>query len=72
MGRDKALSYASNPDLWLTSVSITLACIAFIVLIGYKLDDKNKSIFTKFLGVLFFVKIWKVLIFFLCLLISAF
>lgn len=56
MGRDKALSYASNPDLWLTSVSITLVCIAVVLLIGYKLDDKNKSIFTKFLGVLFFVR----------------
>ena len=56
MGRDKALSYASNPELWLTSVSVTIACIALIVLIGYNLSDKNKSFFTKFLGVLFFVR----------------
>lgn len=56
MGRDKALSYASNPELWLASVSVTIACIALIVLIGYNLNDKNKSFFTKFLGVLFFVR----------------
>ena len=56
MGRDKALSYSSNPELWLTSVSITLLCIALIVIIGYYLSDKNRSIFTKFLGVLFFTR----------------
>ena len=56
MGRDKALSYASNPELWLTSVSITLVCIGLIIFIGYKLSEKNKSFFTKFLGVLFFTR----------------
>jgi len=56
MGRDKALSYSSNPELWLTSVSITLLCIALIVIIGYYLSDKNRSTFTKFLGVLFFTR----------------
>ena len=56
MGRDKALSYASNPELWLTSVSITLACIGLIIFIGYILCEKNKSLFTKFLGVLFFTR----------------
>ena len=56
MGRDKALSYASNPELWLTSVSITLACIGLIIFIGYNLCEKNKSLFTKFLGVLFFTR----------------
>ena len=56
MGRDKALSYASNPELWLTSVSITLACIGLITFIGYILCEKNKSLFTKFLGVLFFTR----------------
>ena len=56
MGRDKALSYSSNPELWLTSVSITLLCIALIIVIGYYLSDKNRSLFTKFLGVLFFTR----------------
>ena len=56
MGRDKALSYASNPELWLTSVSITLACIGLIIFIGHILCEKNKSLFTKFLGVLFFTR----------------
>ena len=42
MGRDKALSYASNPELWLTSVLVTIACITLIVLIGYNLSDKNR------------------------------
>ena len=57
MGRDKALSYSSNPELWLSSVSITLACIAIIIIIGYYLSDKHREIFTKFLGVLFFVRL---------------
>lgn len=56
MGRDKALSYSSNPELWLSSVSITLACIAIIIIIGYYLSGKHREIFTKFLGVLFFVR----------------
>ena len=56
MARDKALSYASNPELWLTSVSITLACIALVVIIGYNLSEKNRSFFTRFLGVLFFAR----------------
>ena len=56
MGRDKALSYSSNPELWLSSVSIIFACIAVIIIIGYYLSDKHRAIFTKFLGVLFFVR----------------
>jgi len=56
MGRDKALSYSSNPELWLSSISITFACVAMIIIIGYYLSDKHRAIFTKFLGVLFFVR----------------
>ena len=58
MGRDKALSYSSNPELWLTSVSITLV-MHWInnFSIGYYLSDKNKSLFTKFLGSFVFYKI---------------
>ena len=53
MGRDKALSYASNPELWLTSVSITLACIGLIIFIGYILCEKINLYLQSFLGFYF-------------------
>tara|TARA_B100000029_G_scaffold298066_1_gene291190 strand:- start:84 stop:803 length:720 start_codon:yes stop_codon:yes gene_type:complete len=56
MGRDEFLSYSKDPELWLNSIGITLFCIALLVLIGYYLSDRNRAIFTKFLGVMFFVR----------------
>tara|TARA_B100000945_G_scaffold242823_1_gene199043 strand:+ start:317 stop:1090 length:774 start_codon:yes stop_codon:yes gene_type:complete len=54
---DKILSYSSNPELWINSVALTFICVAVIILIGYYLPKQYKSTFTKFLGILFFVRL---------------
>ena len=56
MARDEFLSYSKDPVLWLNSVGVTLFCIALVIIIGYSLSDKNRSIFAKFLGIMFFVR----------------
>ena len=56
MARDEFLSYSKDPTLWLNSVGITLFFIAMIIIIGYYLSDKNRLIFAKVLGVMFFVR----------------
>ena len=53
---DKILSYSINPQLWITSVSITMIVILAIILIGYNIPKKYKNHFTLFLGFLFFAR----------------
>ena len=54
MGRDKALSYSSNPELWLTSVSITLLCIRLIIVIGFICQIKINLYLPSFWGIIFY------------------
>ena len=42
---------------WVSSTFLTFFCIAVIVLIGYYLPEEYRNTFTKFLGVLFFVRL---------------
>ncbi len=42
---------------WFSSTFLTFFCIAAIVLIGYYLPEEHRNTFTKFLGVLFFVRL---------------
>ena len=54
---DKILSYSSNPELWFRSLGLTILIILLIVTIGYFLPKKEyKVIFTKFIGVLLFIR----------------
>ena len=46
----------SDPQ-WISSIFLTFFCIAVIVLIGYYLPEEHRNTFTKFLGVLFFVRL---------------
>ena len=46
----------SHPQ-WISSIFLTFFCIAAIVLIGYYLPEEYRNTFTKFLGVLFFVRL---------------
>ena len=53
---DKILSYSINPQLWITSISITMVVIFGIILIGYFMPEKYKNHLTAFLGFLFFAR----------------
>ncbi len=54
---DKILSYSTDPQLWLYSVSITFFIVFFIILVGYKLPNDYKKILTKILGFLFLARL---------------
>jgi len=51
------LSYASDFDLWITSLLLTLVSILFIIAIGYFLPKKRYKIaFSQFIGILLFFR----------------
>ena len=54
--KDEILSYSINPQLWITSVSVTMFVIIAILVIGYFIPEKYKNHLTLFLGFLFFAR----------------